>query len=105
MKCAIVSILSFLKSPMILMALFSLAIIVGMPYLLDNMDPDARAEFEEIQKSSPLANMNPANPTAALGNFDFASWMAGRTNEQSASSGSQGQKSAGSGQGGGRRRG
>ncbi len=64
---------------MILMALFSLAMIVGMPYLLENMDPESRAEFEQMQKQNPLANA--ANPAAAL-NFDFASWMAGRGNEQ-----------------------
>ena len=65
---------------MILMALFSLAMIVGMPYLLENMDPESRAEFEQIQKQNPLAGAT--NPAAALGNFDFASWMAGRGNEQ-----------------------
>ena len=65
---------------MILMAIFSLAMIVGMPYLLENMDPESRAEFEQIQKQNPLANA--ANPATALGNFDFASWMAGRSNEQ-----------------------
>jgi len=88
---------------MILMALFSLVIIVGMPYLLENMDPESRAEFEEIQKSSPLANMNPSNPAGALGNFDFASWMAGRSSEPS--SNSQEKQNTGSDQSGGRKRG
>jgi ER membrane protein complex subunit 7 len=72
-----VAILSFLKSPMILMALFSMALIFGMPYLLDNMDPESRAEFEEMQKQSPLSSAT--NPAAQLQNFDFASWMAGRS--------------------------
>jgi hypothetical protein len=70
------------------MALFSLAMIVGMPYLLENMDPESRAEFEQIQKQNPLAN--PANPAAALGNFDFASWMAGRGNEQDSDAAAKG---------------
>ena len=72
---------------MILMALFSLAMIVGMPYLLENMDPESRAEFEQIQKQNPLANA--ANPATALGNFDFASWMAGRSNEQDSDAAAQ----------------
>ncbi|EON61675.1 hypothetical protein W97_00891 [Coniosporium apollinis CBS 100218] len=71
------SVLSFLKSPMILMALFSLGLIVGMPYLMENMDPETRAEFEEMQKKSPLASAN--NPAAQLQNFDLASWMAGKS--------------------------
>jgi len=83
------------------MALFSLAIIVGMPYLLENMDPESRAEFEQIQKQNPLANA--ANPAAALGNFDFASWMAGRSNEQESDSTAQ-KSGAGKGQNSVRRR-
>jgi ER membrane protein complex subunit 7 len=86
---------------MILMALFSLAMIVGMPYLLDNMDPESRAEFEQIQKQNPLANA--ANPAAALGNFDFASWMAGRGNEQDSDASAQ-SSATGKGQSGARRR-
>ncbi|OCK79421.1 hypothetical protein K432DRAFT_299897 [Lepidopterella palustris CBS 459.81] len=69
--------LSFLKNPMILMALFSLVLIVGMPYLIENMDPETKAEFEEIQKKSPLTGAG--NPASQLQNFDFASWMAGKT--------------------------
>ncbi|KAB2579725.1 uncharacterized protein LTHEOB_7155 [Lasiodiplodia theobromae] len=70
--------LAFLKNPMILMGVFSLALIVGMPYLMDNMDEETRAEFEEMQKSSPLAQ----NPAAQLQNFDLASFLAGKTNDQ-----------------------
>jgi hypothetical protein len=33
-----VSPLSFLKNPMILMALFSMVLIFGMPYLMDNSE-------------------------------------------------------------------
>ncbi|KAL1633599.1 hypothetical protein SLS56_002747 [Neofusicoccum ribis] len=70
--------LSFLKNPMILMGLFSLALIVGMPYLMDNMDEETRAEFEEMQKKSPLAT---ANPASQLQNFDLASFLAGKTDQ------------------------
>jgi len=67
------SALSLFKNPMILMAIFSLGLIVGMPYLLENMDPESRAEFEEMQKQHTVA----ANPAASLQNFDLAGWMAG----------------------------
>ncbi|KAI9816351.1 MAG: hypothetical protein M1832_005108 [Thelocarpon impressellum] len=67
--------LSFLKNPMILLAVFSMAIMFGMPYLMENMDPETRAEFEEQQKKSPLTGGAVAsNP---LQNFDMAAWMAG----------------------------
>ncbi|OCL10110.1 hypothetical protein AOQ84DRAFT_337946 [Glonium stellatum] len=81
------SVLSFLKNPMIIMAIFSLVLIIGMPYLMDNMDPETRAEFEEMQKKSPLTSA--ANPAAQIQNFDFASWMAGKTaqGEESSSQG------------------
>jgi hypothetical protein len=58
---------------MILIALFSLGLIVGMPYLLENMDPETKAEFEATQKERGIA----ANPAAAMQNFDLAGWMAG----------------------------
>ncbi|KAF2710936.1 hypothetical protein K504DRAFT_489903 [Pleomassaria siparia CBS 279.74] len=78
--------LSFLKSPMILMALFSMVMIFGMPYLMENMDPETRAEFEEMQKKSPLAPSG-ENPAQKLQNFDLAGWMAGKTDSGSNSRG------------------
>ncbi|KAK7730786.1 hypothetical protein SLS57_001618 [Botryosphaeria dothidea] len=84
------NVMSFLKNPMILMGVFSLALIVGMPYLMDNMDEETRAEFEEMQKKSPLSQ-NPANQ---LQNFDLASFLAGKTNDQPQQ---QQEKSGGSG--------
>ncbi|KAF2660171.1 hypothetical protein K491DRAFT_688495 [Lophiostoma macrostomum CBS 122681] len=76
--------LSFLKNPMILMALFSMVLIFGMPYLMENMDPETKAEFEEMQKKSPIAGAA-TNPAQSIQNFDMASWLAGKS-EQSASS-------------------
>ncbi|KAK8220628.1 hypothetical protein IWZ01DRAFT_536646 [Phyllosticta capitalensis] len=93
--------ISFLKNPMILMGLFSLGLIVGMPYLMDNMDEETRAEFEEMQKKSPLASAG--NPAAQLQNFDLASFLAGKTNqEQETPKQGAGERSGG---GGARRRG
>ncbi|KAL8727140.1 MAG: hypothetical protein Q9166_006236 [cf. Caloplaca sp. 2 TL-2023] len=69
--------MGLLKSPMILMALVGLAMVFGMPYLLENMDPEMKKEFEEQQKKSVLGNAAGAgNP---LQSFDMAGWMAGQT--------------------------
>lgn len=38
------------------------------------VDEETKAEFEDVQKSTPGAG----NPAAALQNFDLAGWMAGR---------------------------
>ncbi|KAF2755093.1 hypothetical protein EJ05DRAFT_478902 [Pseudovirgaria hyperparasitica] len=78
--------MSFLKNPMILMAVVSMGLIFGMPYLMDNMDPETKAEFEEMRKTSPLASSS--NPAAQIQNFDLASWMAGKTTVGSESVGS-----------------
>ncbi|EMF15961.1 uncharacterized protein SEPMUDRAFT_139601 [Sphaerulina musiva SO2202] len=71
------SILSFLKSPMILMGLASVVLIFGMPYLMDNMDPETREEFEEISKKSPLTGS--AGAAVQMQNFDLAGFLAGTT--------------------------
>ncbi|RFU76927.1 nonselective cation channel [Trichoderma arundinaceum] len=73
------SVLSILKNPMILMGLVTMGIVFGMPYLMDNMDPELRAEFEERQKESPM-NAIMANAQGGqnpLGNFDMAAYLAG----------------------------
>lgn len=96
--CA-VNILGFVKSPMILMGLVSVAMIFGMPYLMENskccstptaltptalkisnklaVDPETKAEFEEMQKKSPLTGTEGA--ASQIQNFDLASWMAGKS--------------------------
>ncbi|KAI9718627.1 MAG: hypothetical protein M1828_006635 [Chrysothrix sp. TS-e1954] len=86
--------LDFLKSPMILLALVSLVLIVGMPYLIDGMDDETKEEFEQMQSKSPLTQAS--NPTS-LANFDFAAWMAGKPSENSSSSSSTNSAGGGSG--------
>ncbi|MCJ1336459.1 hypothetical protein MMC09_001735 [Bachmanniomyces sp. S44760] len=72
----LVSPMSLLSNPMILIGILGMGLVVGMPYLLENMDPETKAEFEEAQKKSPLAGgAAGANP---LSNFDMAEWMAGK---------------------------
>nr|POE53320.1 er membrane protein complex subunit 7 like [Quercus suber] len=68
------NLLGFLKSPMILMGLVSVVFIFGLPYLMENMDPETKAEFEEMQKNSPLTGSGGA--ANQLQNFDLAGWMA-----------------------------
>ncbi|KAK2766186.1 hypothetical protein FQN54_007702 [Arachnomyces sp. PD_36] len=73
--------LSLFKNPMILLAVVALGITFGMPYLMDNMDPEMRAEFEKQSAKSPIAGA--ANKVAAgsagggAPSFDLAGWMAG----------------------------
>ncbi|GIZ46309.1 hypothetical protein CKM354_000943800 [Cercospora kikuchii] len=78
------NILSFLKSPMILMALASLVLVVGMPYLMENMDPEAKAEFEEMSAKSPLSGSSGA--AAQMQNFDLAGFLAGTSKSSDDSS-------------------
>lgn len=75
-----VSPLSFLKNPMILMALFSGVLMFGMPKLMENMDPEMKAEMEEMQKNGVLGSGS-TNTAQQIQNFDLASWMAGKTTD------------------------
>ncbi|KAI8955883.1 Cys/Met metabolism PLP-dependent enzyme-domain-containing protein [Xylaria longipes] len=74
------SILSILKNPMILMGLVSLALFVGMPKLVENMDPETRAEFEEQSKKNPMNSLmgGPQPGSNPMGNFDVAGFLAGQ---------------------------
>ncbi|KAK6226368.1 hypothetical protein QIS74_02415 [Colletotrichum tabaci] len=96
------SVLTILKNPMILLGLVSMGIFLGMPYLVDNMDPEMRAEFEERQKSNPMNSIlggggEPgANP---MGNFDMAAFLAGTGKKDETSSGSGSPNGGGSGAG------
>ncbi|KAI8630910.1 hypothetical protein F5Y19DRAFT_39306 [Xylariaceae sp. FL1651] len=92
------SILSILKNPMILMGLVSLALFVGMPKLVENMDPELRAEFEEQSKKNPMNSLmaGPQPGSNPMGNFDVAGFLAGQGNggkeEPEPSSGNGGKK-------------
>ncbi|KAK5629466.1 hypothetical protein RRF57_005181 [Xylaria bambusicola] len=74
------SVLSILKNPMILMGLVSLAIFIGMPKLVENMDPEMRAEFEEQSKKNPMNSLmaGPQPGASSMGNFDMAGFLAGQ---------------------------
>ncbi|KAF7503775.1 hypothetical protein GJ744_003267 [Endocarpon pusillum] len=59
--------LGLLMNPMVLLGAVAMAITFGMPYLMDNIDPDLKAEFQEQQKNGPLAGMHSALQAAASG--------------------------------------
>jgi hypothetical protein len=80
---------------MILMGVFTLIMVFGMPYLMDNsmhsqnpaklrqtdditVDPETKAEFEEMQKKGVMGSGN-TGTAQQIQNFDLASWMAGKT--------------------------
>ncbi|KAI5457973.1 hypothetical protein BGZ63DRAFT_392309 [Mariannaea sp. PMI_226] len=73
------SVLSILKNPMILMGLVSMGLFFGMPKLVENMDPELRAEFEEQQRKSPVSAVMNGGQAAEnpLGSFDMAAYLAG----------------------------
>ncbi|KAI1428529.1 hypothetical protein F5Y12DRAFT_31105 [Xylaria sp. FL1777] len=95
------SVLSILKNPMILMGIVSLAIFIGMPKLVENMDPEMRAEFEEQSKKNPMNSLmsGPQPGSNPMGNFDVAGFLAGQgsggsssTEEPEPNSGNGGKK-------------
>lgn len=83
--------LSLLKNPMILLAIVALAFTFGMPKLMENMDPEMKAEYEEMQKKGPTAAINRAvsgqSPSGGGGaGFDLAGYLAGQKKEGAADS-------------------
>ncbi|KAF4974735.1 hypothetical protein FZEAL_8405 [Fusarium zealandicum] len=84
------SVLTILKNPMILMALVSLVLLVGMPKLMENMDPEMRAEFEAQQKSSPMNAVMSGQSSGdnPLANFDMAAYLAGSNKKEGGNGGS-----------------
>ena len=99
---SVVSVMTILKNPMILLGLVSMGIFLGMPYLVDNsssyphtnvsvmcgaeqeltnmpVDPEMRAEFEQRQKGNPMNSiLGGGQPSSnAMGDFDMAAYLAG----------------------------
>ncbi|KAK4167406.1 Cys/Met metabolism PLP-dependent enzyme-domain-containing protein [Cladorrhinum sp. PSN259] len=80
------SILSIFKNPIILLSLVSMGLFFGMPKLVENMDPEMRAEWEENQKKNPMnAIMGAASGQQAsnpMANFDMAAYLAGTAKKE-----------------------
>ncbi|KAL7623959.1 Homocysteine/cysteine synthase [Parahypoxylon ruwenzoriense] len=77
------SVLGILKNPMILMGLVSMVLFVGMPKLVENMDPEMRAEWEAQQRKNPMNSLmsGPQPGANPMGNFDMAAYLAGQGNK------------------------
>ncbi|ROW06392.1 hypothetical protein VMCG_04327 [Cytospora schulzeri] len=91
------NVLSIFKSPMILLGLVSMVAVFGMPYLMDNMDPELKKEWEESQKSNPMNNLMGGQQAAQnpMSNFDMAAFLAGSSSKNNGDSASpKGQKGA-----------
>ncbi|KAI5286109.1 hypothetical protein KEM52_002138 [Ascosphaera acerosa] len=71
--------LSLLKNPMILIGVVALVITVGVPRLLDSIDPEYRAEFEKSRQEMARQRTPATQAAHAAAGFDLASWMAGAT--------------------------
>ena len=73
--------MSLLKNPMILMGVVALAFTFGMPKLMENMDPEMKAEYEEMQKKGPMGGLAKAmqggGASSAAESFDLAGYLAG----------------------------
>lgn len=78
--------ISLLKSPMVLLGIVGLAFTFGMPKLLENMDPEMREEYEQMQKKSPTAAIGRAmqGGSPAGGDFDLAGYLAGTGKKEAA---------------------
>lgn len=58
---------------MILVAIVSFVAIVGLPKLVEKMDPELKAEFAESQRKAGSVQSNP------LGSIDVAGFLAGKS--------------------------
>ncbi|KZF20578.1 hypothetical protein L228DRAFT_269881 [Xylona heveae TC161] len=83
--------LSLLRNPMILLGLASLGLIFGMPKVMDNLDPEMKAELEEQRRNGMGSGSSAA--AASFQNFDMAAWLAGKNSNPSAESSSDSRKS------------
>ncbi|KAK4197581.1 hypothetical protein QBC40DRAFT_231795 [Triangularia verruculosa] len=94
------SVLTIFKNPVILLSLVSMGLFFGMPKLIENMDPEMRAEWEEQQKSNPMnALMGAASgqqSAGGMGNFDMAAFLAGSSGGNKEEKGGSGNNGGGS---------
>jgi len=76
--------MKLLGSPMILIAIFSFAGMYFIPKLIENMDPELKAEFEQAQKQSFAKDAGLKNPVEG---FDLAGFLSGMGSQKSGGSG------------------
>ncbi|KAJ1338156.1 ER membrane protein complex subunit 7 [Microdochium nivale] len=83
------SVINILKNPMMLMGIVSLAMFIGVPKLIENMDPETRAEFEAQRRENPVATLmaggtpggggSGGGGAASGANFDVAGFLSGHS--------------------------
>ena len=71
---------------MVLLGGVALAFTFGIPKLLENMDPEMRQEYEEMQQKGPTAAIGKAMSgqgpaSGGASNFDLAGYLAGQKKE------------------------
>ncbi|KAK6498617.1 hypothetical protein TWF481_011198 [Arthrobotrys musiformis] len=71
--------MKLLSNPMILIAIVAIGGMTLMPKMVENMDPETRAEFEKQQQNSVLSG-GQNNP---LQSFDMAGYLAGSSSSKS----------------------
>ncbi|RPB26372.1 hypothetical protein L211DRAFT_821468 [Terfezia boudieri ATCC MYA-4762] len=80
--------MKLLGSPMILIAIVSLGAMYFIPKLIDNMDPELKAEFQEAQKRTLAGQQGFGGPGRnPVEGFDIAGYLSGSGNGGSSSSG------------------
>ncbi|KAF3940758.1 hypothetical protein ABW19_dt0207105 [Dactylella cylindrospora] len=77
--------MKLLGNPMILIAIVGFGAMTLMPKMVENMDPETRAEFEKQQKNSILSGQQ-SNP---LQSFDMAGYLAGSSSSANKGKGGQ----------------
>ncbi|KAF3280953.1 hypothetical protein TWF970_002629 [Orbilia oligospora] len=75
--------MKLLSNPMILIAIVAIGGMTLMPKMVENMDPETRAEFEKQQQNSVLSGAQ-NNP---LQSFDMAGYLAGSSSKTQPKSG------------------
>jgi len=85
--------MGFLKNPIMLIGGFGVLLMYFMPKLIENMDPEMRAEFDERQKQGGILNQL-AGASAGQGGFDAAAFLAG-SGSQTKSTGTDESKGGG----------
>lgn len=75
------SALNMLKSPMMLMSLAGLVMVIGVPKLIKNLDPETVAEFQKNQQK-PAGSQQARDMQKQINSFDMAEFMARKTTKQ-----------------------
>ena len=82
-----VSPLSILKNPLVLLGLLGAGLMFGMPYLMENMDPEVKEAFEARQANGGGVSGQVNGLLSGNGGFDAAGWLAGTNKKEEGTEG------------------